>query len=631
MNFAINNLVLWASNGKIKNFAFEEDKINVITGGSGTGKSSLLGIIDYCLCATEPDIPFEIINENIAWYGLSVTIGSAKLVIARGKVEEGNKSSTSYYLSSEGLLPVMPEANINEDEIKSLLQKLFNIDINLKISYGGRSISANSKISFRYFLLFSTQSDKVITNKDQFFDKIEKPRYRESLDRIFDLVLGVYSQEDLLRKSQIDSLRSKNNKIDRQEKTFSKQKSVFENKIISLVSEAQSYGLIESALPSITEGVQKLQDMVRDHGSSNSAGNEEFEELYKQKRDLSRRIRNAISFKREYQTYKDNLSVVKDSLEPIEYLRNNFSQIAISSETSAIINALEEELSRVKDAISSPVSLILVRIDKELSLLEAQLQDIEDKIQVTNNTSKFFKDQIDKYVFIGQVKAMLSIYVSESVSDIFNTERDKNNALINKINADLKGSGDRSGPVDRLQELIQVYLDASKDSLDNYAGYKALINYGEKSLLLRAPNSSMPTKVGSSSNHMFLHLCFFLGMHEYFLERGNSYVPQFLIIDQLSRPYYERPDDLSQDELDELKRARALKRSDKSKLVNAFALLDLFSKRAKEKYSKSFQFILIEHVKPSMWTDAKLENFHLVTDLQPGEGIITSDMIDTEN
>ena len=47
----IDSLLLWPSNpkNKIQKIGFKKDKLNFIHGISGTGKSAVIPIIDYCL------------------------------------------------------------------------------------------------------------------------------------------------------------------------------------------------------------------------------------------------------------------------------------------------------------------------------------------------------------------------------------------------------------------------------------------------------------------------------------------------------------------------------------------------------------------------------------------------------
>jgi len=49
MNFFVNKIILWLNNGKMRQIEFLNNKVNIITGSSGTGKSEILSIIDYCL------------------------------------------------------------------------------------------------------------------------------------------------------------------------------------------------------------------------------------------------------------------------------------------------------------------------------------------------------------------------------------------------------------------------------------------------------------------------------------------------------------------------------------------------------------------------------------------------------
>jgi DNA repair exonuclease SbcCD ATPase subunit len=73
--------------------------VNVITGSSGTGKTAILQIIDYCLFASEHKISEDIINENVMWYGINFMINDNNYTIAR-EAPKFKKVSNNYYFSS---------------------------------------------------------------------------------------------------------------------------------------------------------------------------------------------------------------------------------------------------------------------------------------------------------------------------------------------------------------------------------------------------------------------------------------------------------------------------------------------------------------------------------------------------
>lgn len=81
MNFYIKTIKLWFKhNDAAVEYEFHKNKVNVITGDSSTGKSSLLSIIDYCLLSGESNIVEDVINENITWYGLSFSLNPSLTV-----------------------------------------------------------------------------------------------------------------------------------------------------------------------------------------------------------------------------------------------------------------------------------------------------------------------------------------------------------------------------------------------------------------------------------------------------------------------------------------------------------------------------------------------------------------------
>ncbi len=47
MTVQIKNILIWQKSGVLRNLELKRNAVNVITGGSGKGKSSILHIIDY--------------------------------------------------------------------------------------------------------------------------------------------------------------------------------------------------------------------------------------------------------------------------------------------------------------------------------------------------------------------------------------------------------------------------------------------------------------------------------------------------------------------------------------------------------------------------------------------------------
>jgi len=112
---------------------------------------------------------------------------------------------------------------------------------------------------------------------------------------------------------------------------------------------------------------------------------------------------------------------------------------------------------------------------------------------------------------------------------------------------------------------------------------------------------------------MFMHLCFYLGLHEHMIEENPEHVPQFLFIDQPSIPYFTGSDENKGNDDDE-------------KLIDAFSLLNSFIEYIVFENKNQFQIFMVEHAAKEYWEDNNLSHFHLVDEFINGKGLIPNDI-----
>jgi hypothetical protein len=72
VKFSIDTIIIWPkkSGFKYRKLKFVDNKINVITGASRTGKSAIIPIIDYCLGSGKCTIPVDTIRNACDWFGV---------------------------------------------------------------------------------------------------------------------------------------------------------------------------------------------------------------------------------------------------------------------------------------------------------------------------------------------------------------------------------------------------------------------------------------------------------------------------------------------------------------------------------------------------------------------------------
>lgn len=608
MNFNINKIVLWLNNGKIREIEFMPNKVNLITGESNTGKSAILEIVDYCFFTSKSKISDSMINEHVMWYGINIAVNDKNYTIARESLSEG-KVSDKYYFSSFGEIPLIVTSNNSENAIKSIIETEFKIDRDAKFptSYGSNYIKAGTKISLRYFLMFNTISGNIIENDEGvFFDKQNDIRYKEALPRIFDLALGIETVENILKSEKKAELETQLAKLIRKNKTLSSKGSDFYKEQVEILQKAKELHVIREDVKA-EEVIIELNKAIQGFETEPTT-NSEKEKLESSFYSLQRKIRNLKLFSSEYNKYKSSIKNLEDSLKPIEFLRENDSEIIKTSIFEQLVTTYTKDLTKIRKSFSNNTP-IDIQVNDNVKDLENELEIIKSKLDLLPKENKSFKSEREKYFFLGQVKSKLEIFSTESS---FLTSYDKE---IEALETEMKQlivintEGKRELTIKLTEEIISEYIKESDKALANYSTYQPVFDFKNKSLLLRKPKTSYIENVGSSSNHMFLHLFFSLAMHEVIFENQAPFVAPFLIIDQPSRPYFGTNGKRKTDDPE----------SDDYKIKKAFELLDRFIETRKSNKG-DFQLIVLEHI--PIESVSNLKNIHIVEEFFDGNALI---------
>lgn len=615
MKYSITRLILWMNdeNNYRRELKFEEGKVNVITGESNTGKTAILHIVDYCLFASRHKISESKINENVAWYGINFKINDKNYTIAR-KSPNRTKASNEYYFSSTGEVPESPSSNMTEGSLKEILETEFDIDKDVTIPFGGRSLKANSKISLRYFMLFCSISGDIIQHSEVFFDKQNDNRYREALPRIFDLAVGIETIENILMREKKLNLQTKLAKIEKKNTKISGKKSEFHDELKGITSQAREFGLISEESETL-ESVASLKSVI-DTGINQaySGKGSRLDEIISEKGFLERKIRNLTRFQSAYNEYKSSLNVIEDSLRPVEYWKSK-EDIVKTSIFDDLISSLEEDFHRIKQA-NKKRTPIDGKTSDEIAACKRLINELEEEAKALPKQVKSFSDDRDKYIFLGQTKTKLDLYTSSNDYDEITSTKEIEDQLSSIQITDTTENRDLCIKV--LEEIIQGYMKLVEPSLENYGSYQPVFNYKDKKIDFRKPKTTHIEAAGSSSNDMFKHLFMFLALHELMLTKNSKHVPSFLLIDQPSRPYYGEEENLSE---------KRLHHSDKAKVIDAFKLLDDFIGNVLNDMQKSFQMIVFEHVPKDYFDD--FDNIHLVEEFRDGNALVPQEYFDS--
>ncbi|MEO6830664.1 MAG: DUF3732 domain-containing protein [Chitinophagaceae bacterium] len=609
MKFAIDAVILFSNVGARRNIEFVRNGVNVITGGSNTGKTAILDIIDYCFLASKHRLPDSVINENVSWYALKLYINEKEFILARRSPIE-NHVSRDYFFSQLSELQSVPSHNIAEDDLRRILETEFGIDDRVIVPFGGRALRAGAKLSFRYFFLFNTVSQDIITNSEVFFDKQTEERYREALPRIFDLALGIDDLENIAARERKEELIRELARLTRKEASLASRREGFDSETKEILRKAAAFGLVDGndANLSIAALRQEIETAVAESAISWS---KRYEEVSSKLFLVNRRIRSIGRFTQEYSLYKATLRNAEDSLKPLDVILEKSSELVKTDAFDDLISGLKTDLLQVKRAVATkqPVD---GQIAEMVRALKADKSALEAELAGLPESPTAFESARDRWLFIGETRGKLNAYF-EAELPIPRTANDEIERLNTQIDAiKVRDVEERREMIVRtIEEIALALLQEVKFSLENYAEYQTVFNYKEKKLQLRKPRSSLLENVGSSSNHMFLHLFHFLALHEVAVNYKSRFIPSFLVLDLPSRPYYGE-----EKVLDEKK----LSHSDTAKISAAFKLLNNFVTRMNTDYATDFQMIVFEHVPTSIFEE--MRNVHLIEEFRDGIALI---------
>jgi energy-coupling factor transporter ATP-binding protein EcfA2 len=127
----ISNIFFLSVSGERREVELEPGVMNIITGASGTGKSTLIKAIDYCLGSSKCELPAHVRRRTVAM-GVKWTSGDAEMITARIVPPVGQRTSTQMFVSSGRSLPLPStvgdfDGATNIEAAKAFIERAFGI------------------------------------------------------------------------------------------------------------------------------------------------------------------------------------------------------------------------------------------------------------------------------------------------------------------------------------------------------------------------------------------------------------------------------------------------------------------------------------------------------------------------
>lgn len=637
MQLAIRKIILWPKDQTLapKIIPFELGKINIITGESGTGKSTLTWIIDYCLGSDKCSIPVGLIRELTEWFGLHLKLANTEMIVARRN--PGDQQTTTDLFWVEGLevnVPPIVQRNARVDDLKNRFNQIGNLpsldfSTDDQVGYGGRP-------SFRDMASFNFQPQHIVANPYTLFYKADTTEHREKLKIIFPLVLGAIDAGTLAKQRELKDTEQEYERLRRQLDARLKAAQAWEAEVESYFLQARGLGLFPSDTPApapnwtidnYVRELQKVPQSVRvtdipelQEGTNELAATDfarvanEEDQLAQEVGMVRRRLEKIEQLVSSVGEYGTDLTTQGDRLESVGW----FEQKITNTHQCPVCSAMHNEenprlvelqvLAREMKMLTTAVRQAPARLDEELAALRVETREKEGLLSKARQKRKLLESETAAlagqrqrvrqiYLFVGRVEqALANVTASRSNDDL----QQRANALNDRI-ATLRREIDPRNQRDRMQAAIRtvsarIATYAEKLQLE-HAAENVQLNVRDLTIQFSplSGRTDFLWEVGSGQNWVGYHIAGLLALHEHFLSIPETSVPRFLVIDQPSQVYFPEAWPVA----DEVPMTD--QKADRSKDIEGVHRIFVTIASFFEKVDANFQVIVTEHAGPITW------------------------------
>lgn len=458
-------------------------------------------------------------------------------------------------------------------------------------------------LTFRHTLLLNFLTEEIIATANRYLDTLffDDDDMIGFDSRILKISLGADEKKEAELTEKVKTLDESIKKEDRNKTNDEKNRQAYEKKYNAVLATAKAIGLIDESeafdtevvLARIKEAVDHFNRIKRSHAKL-----KELAELSDRQQKLKVEIYSHKKLKYEYNRAIRYAKKVEDSLKPFEYLEKYLNRQVMSEDSIALFVSLEEAFTASKKNTLKP--------DELPPEFETNLQKLKEEYNHVSAKIKENQEAID-YVFDPNMLVKL-VTLAEQIKGLEKKEEKyigdlKYNKLKDQYATDAKDleivTKENENTEKAFLKDVKSYYDDQTGMSISYRNCEVIFDKKNVRLKLQRPDEAFPIRnIGSKSNFMFMHLCFFLGLHQYLCSREHSFVPSFLFIDQPSIPYYGNNSRRRQEAGD----LTIAKTDDRSRLEEAFRLINSFMGQNVGE-DKGFQIIMVEHADPEYWKD----------------------------
>ncbi len=613
----IRAIVAYSHDGRFRSVGIEPGRVNIISGDSRTGKSAILGIIDYCFGASECDVPEGKVRRNVSWFGLLLQTERGQAFIARQVPAGDAKSSESVYVKTDTELAIPAAGELrqttNREGLRSLLASWVGMSDYLhEPPVGQTRVALAATIS--HALTFCLQSQNEIAQRRHLFHGSSDRYVAQAIKDTLPYFLGAVTDDYVAKQQELKRVRTEVRQIERRLAEASAIRGEGVTRADTLLAEAKSAGLtsLDDGAPwqQKIDALRVLQSSPVPSALTEGGDDAEFRRLSAERNALVQEQRglastlerarafegNSRGFSSEAREHTARLNAVSVFEHGVDGHACPLCLQALPDESSAPsigdLRAAQEyigERSGAMDSATPRIESAIQEIESKLADARRRMDGNRELLTAVKRSSQRLQLAADAEARRAMVLGRISLYVENipQMPDLTEQQRRLDELKVQERQLDQAVS------TDVIQQKLESCLSNVNRHLSDYA-QRIGLEYSDSPLRLdpRAltivadtPERFIPmSEIGSGENHVGYHIVAHLALHTWFANRQRP-VPSFLLLDQLSQAHFSPDavprDGVTQEKLD----------SDRKAVKGLFKLIfDVV-----ENLQGTFQVIITDH------------------------------------
>jgi len=580
MSMQIKAIILYNKSGDTRVLRFELGKVNIIRGASGTGKSAVIRIIEYCLGQSDFKIPGKHIRDTVEWYSVLYQIGDKQLFVAKPPpTDNGTKYTKVYYQIDNINIETPPKLlrnmlNASDTEISVIISELIWTSINASKALNTQETLV-SKAKFCLFQDFDTVANSQLLFHRQYETAKE---IRKSLPYF----LGIESENDLNLQKKIAQAKNELDRVKREKREAEHRNKELYDMGQNLINEAKSVGLPAESFELINEKdigaiLKILQDSIKDWQPDIITPifddrlpqlNHQEDELKREFDQINAEIYKRKKYRSEISGYSQDVDEQRMRLESInlfvpqnvlfdelDAVRNcplcnlplveGNLHVPKISDIRKVFNELETN-KRIVEEDTPRLNEQIERLERQLEVKRQQLVTIKTIIkeitQEQNNFGNILQQIRDTNSQISRVVHRIEMYPEIMQSIGGTSELQKNIEIAQKLLEEYESQLDemaRSNNERRIMAQLNEKMTQwanDSDQLDLMKGRYSLDIKGLTVLVDTDDRTYLMDELGEK-NPLGCHLITHMALHKHFVDYKRP-IPNFLILDQPAQGYF---------------------------------------------------------------------------------------------